>query len=621
MMLFTIIIALLQGQSPEGGLYWVFFSDRGPGLESRLEEADLRIQNGPSLARRVSAGHPEADVYDLSPWAPYVETVESMASEPVRVESRFLNAVSVRLTPQQVQELENSPFVRELRPVGVSTFTPDVETPAPDSYGLSRSQLQQIDVLALHQRGWTGSGVVLGVLDTGFELDHPCFQYAVVLDSYDFVKGDSVVAWQEGDPQDQASHGTRVLSMIAGYDPELYLGGAFNASFLLAKTEDTGDEYEQEEDFWVAGLEWLETRGADLVSSSLGYSDWYEPYQLDGNTAVTTIAADIAASRGLLVFNSAGNDGPGDTTLVAPADGDSVFAAGAVDGGGMIADFSSRGPTADGRIKPDGCARGNNAVAASYSGTGYSTVNGTSFAAPLVSSAAGCISSAHPDWSMMRIYEALRSTSDIADDPDNSYGYGVIDALAAIKHRSVIGQVRRSDTADPLSGLHVTVTMESGTVVETVTNDAGCFAVEPGVFGNFEAVSTGWGQSIPVVGTLGEQGIEVTIYVDPVNSAEPPSAYPNPSAEGFYIGFDVTVSSADVSLSIFTVSGNRIHYQSRESVPQGCYRAPVGGEAFFWNGNNENDEPAASGQYVAMLRIGDSVELMNLALIRGMEEE
>ncbi len=621
-MVFLILItAFLQGFQLEEGLYWVIFSDRGADLEQRLEIASTEIMEGPTAGRRLISGSIQADVYDLSPYSRYVYQVEDITSYPIRTSSRYLNAVSVRLTPDQIELLLEKPFVQEVRPVAVSTFSPGEEIPAPDAYGLSRSQLEQVNILALQQRGWIGSGIVIGMLDSGFELVHPCLQSVDVLDAWDFVNNDSIVGWQTEDSLNQPSHGTKTLSIIAGYQPGSFVGGAFNSSFILAKTEDVSDEYEQEEDFWVAGLEWIEAGGADLVSSSLGYTDWYEPSQMDGNTAVTTIAADIAASRGLVVWNSAGNDGPGETSLVAPADGDSVFAVGAVDGSGLIAGFSSRGPTADGRIKPDGCARGLNSVFATYGGTGYSTGGGTSFAAPLVASAASCIASAHPEWGMMRVFEALRVSSDRYSNPDNTYGYGIIDALKAVKHRSVIGEVRRSDTGDPLSLCTVLITMESGSSVQTTTNDKGFFAVEPGSFGSFSATSTGWGSPIPYVGNLDEDGLEIVIYVDPLSSSEPSSVYPNPSAWDFYGGFDVVASASDVSLSIFTLANERIFYEERVSVVPGCYRAPIAGQAFYWNGLNEDEEQVASGQYIGMLRIGNSVELLNLALIRGMEED
>ncbi len=614
-------LLILQGTVPDSDIYWVFFTDRGENVQGRLDEAEEAVRSGMSMERRSIAGCLSADQYDLQPYSEYIASVETVSEVPVRTASRYLNAVSVELTADQVMELQHASFVQEVRPVCSSTFSPSEEIPAADSYGLSLSQLSQINLFELQQRGWTGQGVTVGILDTGFELDHPCLQSVSVLAEYDFVNEDSVVAWQEGDPEEQASHGTKVLSVMAGYDPDLYIGGAFNAAFLLAKTEVTGEESQVEEDYWVSGLEWLEFQGADLVNSSLGYSEWYEPWQMDGNTAVTTVAADLAASRGLVVFNSSGNNGPGDTTLVAPSDGDSVFASGAVDGSGLIAGFSSRGPTADGRIKPDGCARGYLAVTASFGGSGYSSVNGTSFASPLMASAAACISSAHPDWPMMRIFEALRETADRSGNPDNTYGYGVVDALAAVMHRSVVGQVRRSDTGEPIEGLTITVAMQSGTSVSVTSNNQGYFAVEPEVLGGFTATSQGWGVSIPVSGILDDSGADIIIYCDPVSSDQQPSVYPNPSASEFYIGFDVAGESADVSLSVYTVAGELVFSRSRSNLQPGCYRAPVDGQAFHWDGTVESGDPAASGQYIAVLKTGESVSLLNLALIRGAEEQ
>ncbi len=621
MLAFIIITALLQTTVAEEGLYWVIFSDRGADVEFRLESANVDIMNGPAFERRILSGSSDADVFDLAPYSPYIQQVEAVSSFPIRTSSRFLNAVSLMLSPEEIEVLIKKPFVSEIRAVGISNFSPTEDIPAADAYGLSMSQLEQVNILAVHQRGWTGQGVTIGMLDSGFELVHPCLQSADVIASWDFVNNDSIVGWQEGDLTNQPSHGTKTLSVIAGYQPGSYVGGAFNSSFILAKTEDISDEYEQEEDFWVAGLEWLEQSGADLVSSSLGYTDWYEPFQMDGNTAVTTIAADIAASRGMVVWNSAGNDGPGETSLVAPADGDSVFAVGAVDGSGSIANFSSRGPTADGRIKPDGCARGENSVFASFGGTGYSTGGGTSFAAPLVTAAAACISSAHPDWDMMRVFEALVVTSDRYNSPDNSYGYGIVNALEAVKHRSIIGEVRRSDTGSVLQQTSVTITMETGTPLTATTNDQGFFAVEPGSYGNFTATCSGWGMAIPYQGSLDESGTEIIIYVNPMDSSEAPSVYPNPSSGEFYIGFDLIGSAEDVSLSIFTLTNQRVFFEERIAVSAGCYRAPIDGQAFYWNGLNEEGESVSSGQYIGLLKIGDSVELLNLALIRGMKED
>ncbi|MCH7732685.1 MAG: S8 family peptidase, partial [Candidatus Marinimicrobia bacterium] len=178
--------------------------------------------------------------------------------------------------------------------------------------------------------------------------------------------------------------------------------------------------------------------GADVVSSSLGYLDWYTYPDMDGNTAVTTKAMDIAASVGIVCVTAAGNEGDDDWYyIIAPADADSVISVGAVDMNGVIAGFSSHGPTYDGRIKPEVCARGVSTVCASpFNVDQYTRKGGTSLSTPLVAGAAAVILSAHPDWTPMMVREALMKTASRADYPDNSYGWGVIDVWEAIRFDS-----------------------------------------------------------------------------------------------------------------------------------------------------------------------------------------
>ncbi len=216
--------------------------------------------------------------------------------------------------------------------------------------------------------------------------------------------------------------------------------------FLLAKTEDETSESIVEEDNYVAALEWGEQNGADVASSSLAYLDWYSYCDMDGNTGVTTKAVDIAVSLGMVCVISAGNWGtvspppnPCDTLyyyISAPADADSVIAVGAVNRDGIIASFSSHGPTYDGRIKPEVCARGVSTWCTNPNSNSYRTARGTSFSAPLVGGAAAVIISAHPDWTPMQVREALMMTADQSDDPDNDYGYGIIDVMAAIGYET-----------------------------------------------------------------------------------------------------------------------------------------------------------------------------------------
>ncbi|MBU1936733.1 S8 family peptidase, partial [bacterium] len=208
---------------------------------------------------------------------------------------------------------------------------------------------------------------------------------------------------------------------------------------ICGKTEDVRSETPVEEDYYVAGLEWAEDLGADVVSSSLGYIAWYTFEDMDGNTAVTTIAVDIAVSRGIVVCTAAGNerDDPWGH-IISPADADSVIAVGAVDSYGIISDFSSPGPTYDGRTKPEVCAQGVETYAAvPWFGTdGYWRVSGTSLSTPIVAGICVLLLEAHPDWTPIQLREALLMTANQASSPDNDYGWGIPDGVAALDYIS-----------------------------------------------------------------------------------------------------------------------------------------------------------------------------------------
>ncbi len=614
-LLSSILISI--GSCPSGA-WWVFFSDRGPDLDSRLETRSSELLNAPSYERRVSIGLFAADELDLEPWSVYVEQVADLTvCVEVRTKSRFLNAVSINTAGDNLEEILALPFVDHIRPVSSSSFrTPEFHTYTGNSAGVTAAQLAQIGLDELHSRGWTGEGVVVGVLDSGFNLIHDVFSDITVLQMYDFVDDDSDPSQQPGDPPGQSDHGTAVLSILGGYVEDEFSGGIPDASFILAKTEDISDEYQAEEDYWVAGLEWVELNGGDIVSSSLAYIDWYTYSDLDGNTAVTTIAADAAASRGMVVYNAIGNSGPDPGSLMAPSDGDSVFAVGAVDASSNVAQFSSRGPTFDGRIKPDACALGDN-VSLAYQGTsGYTMGDGTSFAAPLVSSAAGALYGAHPEWSMIEIMEILRSTASGSSSPDNSAGYGIINAFAALKHHSVTGSVRSSLNGEYLIEYPLALIMgDSLYMIET--NLSGWFAFCPGKLGEF-TLSDGGGNGyvIPVTGTLCAEGVEIEVFVDQTPSASAPSVYPNPSTEGIYVGFDLVNGPVDAELTVFDLTGEMIYESVRVNIGPGSFRAPFPGEAFYWDGTCTDGSSAASGVYIVFLRTGGAVNLMKCSLVR-----
>ncbi len=585
-------------------------------MEERVGEFEASLSAG-CLERRLGAGLDGADELDLPPWEGYTAGVEArLGPGRLRVGSRYLNAVSVTASRAEAEALLGLPFVSGIRPVARSAWVEPPAEPAPlGTSDLSYAQLAQIGINTLLARGYTGEGVIVGVLDTGFNLSHICLSQVDVLAQWDVLDGDAETGPEPGDPPGQSAHGTAVLSLLGGLEGGIFSGGAFGASFVLAKTEDTTGEYPGEEDLWVAGLEYAELAEADLVSSSLGYIDWYGWEDLDGNTAVTTIAADAAASRGMPVLNAIGNNGPAPGTLIAPADGDSVFAVGGVDGSGAVASFSSRGPTADGRIKPDACARATSVIVASDASSGYHAGSGTSFATPLVASAAALLLEAHPEWNSLQVLDAIAATASQASSPDNDLGSGVVDAAAALTYRSVTGCARRSDTGERLPGYPLLLVIAGEDhVIET--NAQGWFAFCPGLLGPFTLSGAGGGgQVIPVAGTLGEQGADLEVFVDWEGGGNPPGAYPVPSESGVWIGFDLA-SQTDVSVDVFSLDGRSVFRLELPGLAPGSYRAPVAGEAVWWDGDDPGGAPAASGVYIVLLRLGDELHRLKVALVR-----
>ncbi len=424
--------------------YWIFFVDKG-AAHTTLERSALDISFR-TLKRRAKVRPDSAllDISDRKVYNPYVDAIRPYV-ERIRVRSRWLNAVSANIKREHIPLLRQLACVRHIQPVArknhplppqpdtklIKGREPGVTRKAADlDYGPSQTQLEQIGVPFLHERGFYGDGVVVAMLDDGFNLltNHRAFRHLNVLDTYDFIHDDQSVD-DSGLKANEGWHGTMTLSTIAGYVPGALIGPAFEAQYLLAKTEENGSETEAEEDYWVAGLEWAERRGADIVSSSVGYIDWYSYEDMDGETAVTTVAADMAFSKGLAIFNSAGNEGfnKNHNTLIAPADGDHVIAVAAVTADGTRASFSSVGPSYDRRIKPDIAAMGASVVTASYRDTsGFRRANGTSFSCPLAAGAAAALLSAYPKLSAPEIYKVLKRSASRANDPDNLLGYGIV---------------------------------------------------------------------------------------------------------------------------------------------------------------------------------------------------
>ncbi|MCX5752711.1 MAG: S8 family serine peptidase [Candidatus Krumholzibacteria bacterium] len=417
---------------------WIYLADRGTAARA----GDAPCLSARAAHRRVLRGNASVGSLDLPVQRAYVDSLRDHAAR-IRHVSRYFNAVSAEMEAREIEAVCEYGFVRSVDLIAAHRRLPDptadrARGSAPTraacaecslDYGASFDQLNLVGVIDLLEEGYNGSGsisggdpVLIAILDTGFRLDHAALADVRVEAQYDFVNNDSVTSNQPGDPANQDMHGTTVLGVIAGHAEGDLIGPAWGARYLLAKTEIVGSETPIEEDNWVAGIEWADSAGADVVTSSLGYFDWYTRNQFDGNTALCTRAADIAASHGIVVVNSVGNEGI--SGLVAPADGDSVFAIGAVDRDGVIASFSSRGPTTDGRIKPDFTAMGVGVRSVALS-AGYGSYNGTSYAAPIVAGVFALLLEIHPEWSPMEMQDTLRATSSRSSTPDNTYGWGI----------------------------------------------------------------------------------------------------------------------------------------------------------------------------------------------------
>ena len=420
-----------SGKRGENYKVWIYFMDKeGSELIDISQKTEQR--------RHKHATKTDNTWYDLKVSPHYKNTIESKGLE-VENESRWLNAVSVICSKEEIEGISLLPFVKKIEPVKryKKKYFNELEVNQSNKrefdYGDANVQIEQINAHLLHDQGLTGQGITILLLDTGYDLSHDALNHVNIVSQKDFINDDDQTANENDFEQNvnQDDHGTKILSIIAANSPGNLIGPAFDAGFLLAKTEDVSQEWQQEEDDYVAGLEWGEINGADIASSSLGYADWYTESDFDGNTAITTIAVDIAVGLGLVCVTAVGNG-----YAIAPADADSVISVGAVNNLGEIASFSTRGPTFDGRIKPEVCAQGVNvwAVSGNNNSDFINIYNGTSASTPLIAGAAALLLQALPTLSPMEIREAVLMTASMSDNPNNTYGWGIMDAAAALDY-------------------------------------------------------------------------------------------------------------------------------------------------------------------------------------------
>lgn len=444
--LFAVILTVgTQAQNPKK--FFVKFADKISTPFDVGTPEDFLSQK--AIDRRVAQGIPVIE-QDLPVDPNYVAQVAALAQQ-VNFRSKWFNGVSVLLIDSaDIAQINALPFVISSQPINIlSGPVRDISkfgTTAPHpqgrmaassvmlDYGLGTNQIEMIGGVGMHDQGYLGQGMTIAVLDAGFSNTD---QLAVfdslhndgrIIATRDFVDGDENV-------YSGSNHGTQVLSTMASFWPQVLIGTAPKADYILCRTEASGSELIIEEYNWIAGAEFADSAGADVINSSLGYTDFDDPTMdhtyadLDGNTTPITQGADIAASKGILVVNSAGNSGSGSWFyLGAPADGDSVMAVGAVDSNGDYVEFSSKGPSADGDVKPNVAAQGSQAVIVNVNlqaSESTQTANGTSFSSPIIAGMSACLWQANPTLTNMELMEVIQESASQYNNPDSLMGYGI----------------------------------------------------------------------------------------------------------------------------------------------------------------------------------------------------
>ncbi|MEK6476887.1 S8 family serine peptidase [Catalinimonas sp. 4WD22] len=374
----------------------------------------------------------------------YLTQLKEMGAE-VYYKTRWFNGALIEVTPEELETITSQSFIiaaelvkprgRGERRKSGSSFGKSKQVKAhkePLEQLLNMEQNDMLGIDEMHEDGYNGSGLLVAVFDGGFRgvdtvsyFQH-IYEDGRMLPGYDFV-GNSSDVYQYG------QHGTEALSCIGAYIPGVLEAGAYGADFMLCVTEEVSSEYRIEEYNWLFAAEYADSTGADVISTSLGYTTFndsdmdYSYEDLDGQTAVITRAVDAATEKGIVCVVSAGNEGSGSWRYVSPpADAQNILAVGAVSRSRDKVSFSSYGPSVDGRVKPDVSALGLQTVVVDASGN-VVTSNGTSFAAPLIAGFVAGVWQAFPDATNVEIMEKIRFSGDMALTPNNETGYGIPD--------------------------------------------------------------------------------------------------------------------------------------------------------------------------------------------------
>jgi hypothetical protein len=432
LLIFTSYTTYAQNQ------YFVLFKDKAnsPYSVSRPKE----FLSDRSIKRRTNQKIAITE-RDLPPNPSYLSEI-SKAGAKIIYKSRWINGALIQTDAATLTKILNITFVRGLEGKGDirnARLNEQGQTiDKKDKFGnegildngLSQTQLAMLGADKMHTKGYHGEGMLIGVLDSGFlnanklSFFNDLFNDKRVIGTWDFVNNESNV-------YNDHNHGTNVLSCMAAFENSRIVGTAYKASYLLLTTEDVTSETKREEANWLFGAEMADSVGVDVINTSLGYTEFDNPIQnykysdMNGDRALATRAADWAAQAGILVVASAGNDGSGSWKYIGtPADADSIIAVGAVSSSQNIASFSSYGPSADGRVKPELSAQGSNTTIGNTNGT-VGLSSGTSFSSPLMAGFAASFWQAFPNLTNMQVREYLIRSASQYTNPDNRVGYGI----------------------------------------------------------------------------------------------------------------------------------------------------------------------------------------------------
>jgi serine protease AprX len=450
-----IIFCFMTAAQAQPGRYLIQLRDKAQNPFSLSRPEQFLSQR--SIARRTRYNI-LYDSTDLPVTPAYVDSLRALASVTVLNVSKWLNQVSIQVTNSAVLDTINRfPFVQATTFIASRTQrsnrAPDdklfknkaangiqalATTEQAFNYGAAAAQVNIHNGAFLHNMGLQGQGMIISLLDAGFyhytslKAFDSVNQKGQVLGTWDFVARDSSVV--EDHP-----HGMECFSIIAANIPGTFVGTAPEAWFYLFRSEDAATEYPIEEHNWVCAAERVDSAGGDVISTSLGYSKFddtalsHQYSDMNGNTTIAATGADLAAKKGILVVCAAGNEGASAWKyIVTPADADSVLTVGAVNAQGEVGAFSSYGPSADGRVKPDVVSVG---VSTVLQGTGNTIItgNGTSFACPNMAGLATCLWQGFPEYTNMKMIDALRRSSNLFQTPTDHAGYGIPDMKKAVQ--------------------------------------------------------------------------------------------------------------------------------------------------------------------------------------------